>query len=94
MRIVWTEPALRDLTAARTYIALDNPAAAEGQFALVISAVSNLARFPESARPGRWAGTRELVVHKTPFLVPYRIRDNAIEVLRVLHSRQRWPEHP
>lgn len=92
MRIAWTAPALRDLTAARAYIARENPTAAAQQVTLILRAVAQLALFPESARAGRWAGTRELVVPNTPFLVPYRIRGETVEVLRVLHGRQSWPE--
>lgn len=92
MKIVWTVPALRDLTAARAYIARENPVAATQQVSLILKAVAQLPMFPESARPGRRAGTRELVIPNTPFLVPYRIRGEVIEVLRVLHGRQAWPE--
>ncbi len=91
MRIVWTEPAIRDLAAARAYIALDRPGAAEDQVGLVLKAARRLAEFPLSGRPGRRPGTRELVVPHTPYVLPYRIRGDAIEILRVLHGRQRWP---
>jgi len=91
VRIVWTGPALGDLGHARTYIALDSPSAAARQIELVLAAVETLLRFPESGRPGRRAGTRELVVNGTPFIVAYRIRGELIELLRVLHGRQRWP---
>ena len=92
MRIVWTEPALRDLASARAYIALDKPTAADSQVQRVLSAVEGLLRFPESGRPGRRVGTRELVIGRTPYLVPYRLRGDSIEILRVLHGRQRWPD--
>jgi toxin ParE1/3/4 len=92
MRLVWTEPALRDLSAARAYIALDSPAAATQQIEYVFAAVETLTRFAESGRPGRRAGTRELVVNRTPFIVAYRVRGEVVELLRVLHGRQRWPE--
>ena len=92
MRIVWTEPALRDLAAARAYIASDSPSAANQQVDYVLAAVETLTRFPESGRTGRRAGTRELVVGRTPFIVPYRIRGDVVELLRVLHGRQRWPD--
>ena len=91
MRLVWTEPALLDLAAARAYIGRDDPAAAQRQMERVISAVARLARFPELGRPGRHAGTRELVIARTPFIVPYRLGADSIDVLRVLHSRRRWP---
>jgi toxin ParE1/3/4 len=92
MRIVWTELALRDLAAARAYIARDNPPVADRQVERVVAAIASLLRFPESGRPGRRAGTRELVVSRTPYVVPYRVRGDTVEVLRVLHGRQRWPD--
>jgi toxin ParE1/3/4 len=92
MRIVWTEPALRDLVFARDYVAHDDPLAAKNQAERVFGAVAGLLRFPEIGRPGRRAGTRELVISRTPYLMPYRLRGDTIEILRVLHGRQRWPD--
>lgn len=92
MRLVWTEPAIRDLQAARAYIARDKPGAAAAQMEIVLAAVMGLLDFPNLSRPGRRAGTRELVIPRTPFIVPYRVRGDAIEVLRVLHGRQQWPD--
>jgi len=91
MRLVWTEPALHDLASARDYIALDSPSAAKRQVELILRAVDILVRFPETGRPGRITGTREIVVGRTPYIIPYRLRDGTIELLRVLHGRQRWP---
>ena len=84
---------MRDLTAARVYFARDNPPAAEKQIERVLVAVTSLLRFPESGRPGRRTGTRELVVNRTPYIVPYRLRGEIVEALRVMHGRQRWPDH-
>ena len=92
MRIVWTEPAIRDLASARAYIARDNPSASDRQVERVIAAVAGLLQFPEIGRPGRRPGTRELVISRTPYIAAYRVRGDAIEILRVLHGRQRWPD--
>ena len=92
MRIVWTAPALRDLAAARAYIASDNPLAADRQVARVLAAVGGLLRFPEPGRAGRRPASRELVVPHSAYLVAYRVRADTIEILRVLHGRQRWPD--
>jgi len=92
MRLVWTAAALRDLAAARAYITHDNPPAADNQINLILVAVTRLLRFPEIGRPGRRGGTRELVVNRTPYIAAYRVRAHDIEILRVLHARQRWPE--
>jgi toxin ParE1/3/4 len=92
MRVVWTARALRDLASLRDYVVQDHPAAAERQVERVISAAAGLAEFPETGVPGRRAKSRELIVSRTPYLVPYRVRGEFVEVLRVLHGLQRWPE--
>ena len=92
MRVVWTARALRDLAALRAYISQDNLPAAERQVEFVLAAVAGLGRFPDIGRPGRRSGTREIVIGRTPYLVPYRVRGELVEVLRVLHGRQRWPD--
>ena len=92
MRIVWTEPAVRDLAAARGHIARDNAPAAERQVERVLVAIQRLLQFPEIGRSGRRAGTRELVINGTPYIAAYRVRNNAIEILRVMHGRQRWAD--
>ena len=38
-------------------------------------------------------GTRELVVPRTAYIVPYRVREDVVEILRVLHGARRWPTH-
>jgi len=43
-------------------------------------------------RPGRLFGTRELVVPDTPYIVPYRVRGERLELMAVFHGRQKWPE--
>ena len=91
-QVVWSARALRDLASLREQISRERPAAAERQCELILTAVERLTRFPHSGRPGRRAGTRELIISRTPYLVPYRIRGEFIEVLAVLHGRQRWPD--
>ncbi|MDE1148054.1 MAG: type II toxin-antitoxin system RelE/ParE family toxin [Azospirillaceae bacterium] len=92
MRFIWTEPAVRDLVSARRHIALENPVAANAQIQMVMLATAQLVHFPRMGREGRWPGTRELVVQKTPYIVAYQIQDDTISILRVLHGRQLWPD--
>jgi toxin ParE1/3/4 len=47
---------------------------------------------PGIGRPGRIEGTRELVIHRTPYIAAYRISGNTVRVLRLLHGAQQWPE--
>jgi len=91
LKLLWAAPARRDLAALRAFVAQEQPEAARRQAEAILAAAAGLARFPESGRPGRVCGTRELVVGPTPWVVVYRWRGEAVEVLRVLHGRQRWP---
>ena len=52
---------------------------------------TRLVMHPEIGRPGRVPGTRELVVPRTPFIIPYRVKDNAVQILRVYHAARKWP---
>jgi toxin ParE1/3/4 len=92
MRLFWTGPALSDLRALRAYIARDNERAANEMVTRIVArAERQLSRLPESGRPGRIAKTRELVVSDTPYVLPYRIIGDTIQILRVFHSARRWP---
>jgi toxin ParE1/3/4 len=91
MRVRWLRTALQNLDEEAAYIALDNPKAARLVVERVLNAVATLAEQPALGRPGRVPGTRELVVLKTRYLIPYRIRGNAVEILRVFHTSRRPP---
>jgi toxin ParE1/3/4 len=92
MDIVWLARAQRELIHIHDYIAADNPQAAVQVVRRVHGAVAQLGDTPEIGRPGRLPGTRELVVTGTPFIVPYRVREGAVEVLSVIHGARKWPE--
>jgi toxin ParE1/3/4 len=92
VQVAWTAAAIADLAALRRHLGRRNRAAAKRIAQAILAAVRLLQRSPAIGRPGRVPGTRELVVTGTPYLVPYRARDNVIEVLRVLHGARRWPD--
>lgn len=90
MVLKWTKTALANLVSIVEYIERDNPVRA-ASFALEIRTKTNsLTEFPELGRPGRVAGTRELVIHPN-FIIPYRVRGGVVEILRVQHAARRWP---
>jgi len=90
--LVWTGIAKTQLAELHTYISESNIAAADNQVAIVLHAANSLANFPDLGRPGRRRGTRELVVSGTPYIVAYRNRKSAIEILAVIHGSRRWPK--
>jgi len=87
----WTRPAVNDLTHLRQYIADRDPRAANKVASSILAAIVKLRHVPAAGRPGRIAGTRELVVVDAPYIVAYRVRDGILEVLRVMHTARRWP---
>ncbi len=91
--IEWTDQATRQLDQAHDYITLSNSEqVADGVTLRIISSVQRLGAFPMSGRPGRVAGTRELVISKTPFIVVYAIEKSRVVILAVYHGAHRWPE--
>ena len=82
MKLVWSPYALSDRDAIFSHIEADSPRAA----------VRRLTEFPESGRPGRVAGTRELVVLRTPYVAAYVVLPGMVRILRVLHGAQIWPD--
>jgi toxin ParE1/3/4 len=92
MIIKWLEDAIQDLQALRQYIALDKPFVANQIAQRIISMVGLLSEQPEIGRNGRIHGTRELIVSGTPYIIPYRVKNNTIEILRVFHGAMEWSE--
>jgi toxin ParE1/3/4 len=93
MTPIWSPEAIADLAALRAYIAQDDPAAARRVALHIIQNIETLlSDRPEMGRPGRVPGTRELVIPRTPYIVPYRLVGNTIQVLRVFHGARRWPD--
>jgi toxin ParE1/3/4 len=90
MKVRWTPRAIALLENARNYISRDNLHAAEQQAMRIQNAAARLQEFPWSGRKGRIAGTRELVIPRTPFLVLYRVDPEQITVLGVFHGARNW----
>jgi toxin ParE1/3/4 len=93
MTIVWSPEAIQDLMSLRAYIARDSPAGAKRVVLRILHVVKNvLPDNPHVGGPGRVSGTRELVIPQTPYIVPYRVRGETVQILRVYHSARRWPD--
>jgi len=91
MRLRWLRRALENLDAEAAYIAQEDPAAARLVEQRILTAVRLLATQPALGRPGRVAGTRELVVPRPRYLVPYRARGQTVEILRIFHTSRKPP---
>ena len=92
MRCIWTDRAIYDLESVRFYVSSDNPIAGRKLVLRILKLANDLLHYSEMGRTGSLPGTRELVVSNTPYIIPYRVHEGAIEILRVLHSSRNWPE--
>jgi plasmid stabilization system protein ParE len=70
-----------------------NPQAAAEVVQAILADIQQLARFRAMGREGRIAGTREWTMPSHPYLTPYRVRGDRLQVLRIFHTRRLPPEH-
>ena len=89
MQVRWTKPAVDQLTAIGAFIAERNPIAAKQIERRLRAAVEALAQFPMMGHAGRVPGTRELNVPGTPYVIPYRLDGEWVDILAIFHGAQR-----
>ena len=94
MQVKWLRRALRNLEQELEHIASEDPIAARLVAQRIEHAVQLLSDNPSLGHPGRFPGTHELVIPKTRYIIPYRVRPRLrqIEILRVFHTSRKPPE--
>jgi plasmid stabilization system protein ParE len=92
LRLIWTRRFVLRLNQVRRHIAKDNPEAAERVVSRIVSAAESLADFPAKARMGRRPRTRELVLVDVPYIVLYRPSRDAVEIMTIMHTSQKWTD--
>ncbi len=95
MKIRWLRKALKNIEQEASYIARENPVAANEVVQRIYNSVALLADNPTLGHPGRIPDTRELVVPDTRYIIPYRVRPRLkqIEILRVFHVSRKPPQN-
>ena len=93
MRILWTDEALGDLEEILAYYYQEpSPRTANAVEHRIITEIESLPPFPERIRKSeRVPGVHELVVNKLPYVVFVQLRDDAIVVLNVVHTKRQFP---
>jgi len=91
MRVKWLRTALINLSDEADCIAQENPQAAQKFISQVMVSIEHLAEYPNLGRAGRVFGTRELVISGYPYIIPYRVKNTTVEILRVFHTARQWP---
>jgi toxin ParE1/3/4 len=92
VKLAWSALAFADRDEIFDHISTDSPRAAVAVDDLIRRQAERLIDFPESGRPGRVEGTRELVINRSPYIAAYRIEGDLVIILRVLNGAREWPD--
>ncbi len=88
--------AQEDVNQALIYIALDNPSAADDLYANIMKVLEKAAEFPYSATQifiGKRSQRSYYKLYVRPYILYYRIIQDTIIVMRVLHERMDMTRH-
>lgn len=92
MIVRWTNAAADDLVHICDYTESRFGAAQARRAALAIyEGAEGLEDMPNRGRTGRKPGTREITVIGLPFVIFSRVRNDVVEIVRILHGSQQWP---
>ena len=91
MRVEFSQQAETDLRAIAEYIAENRPKVAVSVVARIEQAIRQLERLPRLGRSGLLPGTRELTIAGLPYKAVYRIEEDLVLILTVVHTRRAWP---
>lgn len=91
MRLRWTPSAAADLEHIYYYLVEHHAHRARPTVRQLYDRIRSLKATPRLGRPGREEGTRELLMTNLPYLVVYRLTDQAIEILHIYHGAQQRP---
>ncbi|UEM21074.1 type II toxin-antitoxin system RelE/ParE family toxin [Skermanella mucosa] len=84
--MLWTGPAVRDVEAHVRYLGQFNERAARELAISLVKAGDSLAAMPDRGRPGRIAGTRELVA-LYPYVIVYEVGPESVTIQRIWHGK-------
>ena len=92
MRVEWSEPAVSDLKTISEYIEqASNLETANRITRTIYDTVQTLRVMPNRGRKGRIEDTRELVISRLPYLIVYRVLEERLLVVNIVHGARRWP---
>jgi addiction module RelE/StbE family toxin len=92
MRVEWSDHAVADLTAISEFIERDRSLETANRVVRTIyDAVQSLTAMPRRGRLGRVGHTRELSIPRLPWMVIYRVLEDRLTVLNIVHGARLWP---
>jgi plasmid stabilization system protein ParE len=92
MKTILLVQARMDIRQTVNYLRKENPAVADNLILAIQKSLRLIERNPTIGRPDPEDGTREWSIPNWPYIIPYRIKSETIEILRVWHTRRDRPE--
>lgn len=92
MIVNWTPGSRNDLRSIERYISQDSSAVAKQVVLAIVAFGETLSEMPRRGREGRVLDTHELVLTKLPYTIAYRVTDDSVDILRIVHHRRLWPD--
>jgi toxin ParE1/3/4 len=89
MQIVWLPKALENLKDIKAFIDKESPKSAKMVATKIKNTVSFLQDNPHMGKLSLVDGFREIPVPNLPFIIPYKVVDDKIVIVRVFHTKQK-----
>jgi addiction module RelE/StbE family toxin len=88
IQLRWTLAAADDLEEIANYLFEKAPAKAAELIHTIYEAPAGLKTFPYRGRSGKKQGTRKLLVPSLPYIIVYQVKEDAVNIVRILHAAQ------
>lgn len=89
LNILWTKRALANLESELDYYGQINPILAKELTLIIQKSINSISHMPAIGCAGKKIGMRELIVDKYPYILAYRVRNNVLEVLAIIHQKRK-----
>jgi toxin ParE1/3/4 len=89
MNVLWTRRAITHLEAELEYYGRINPALAKELSIVIKDSITNIFTLPSMGRPGKKMDTRELIINKYPYIMVYRVKNNVLEIVALIHQSRK-----
>ena len=87
--VLWTERAISTLELELDYYGQINPKLAEELSQIIKNNVESISAMPSIGRPGKKLNTRELILAKYPYIMAYRVRNEVLEIISIIHQQRK-----
>ena len=91
MQVRYTRLAVSDLIQAYDYIESDSPQNARSVIERIEKSVETLVSYPLLGKQGRVSETREFFVTGTSYIIIYRVKEDVLQILSILHTSRKYP---